>query len=213
MEYLLCAGRYGACVTTLSRFYVNKFKQQLTKNRYTRIRAGLILPAKYQAINNELEPTEYGGIDVCVTFNTQTAMASKIGGSHWMEGEMYDNDITINIKIDPNMFPQEMNAFIADIKDVLRHELEHVGQTNLPGKTCFELHDDIPFYRYLLLRHEIPAFVMGLYTKAKTLRRPLSEVIDDFFAMYIDSFECRQQIDSVHHVWTTYAMQHIHGYR
>jgi hypothetical protein len=78
-----------------------------------------------------------------------------------------------------------------DLKDVIRHELEHLTQdgANLrPGK---KMEDDefirdminadlLPKSDYFKLEKEIDAMLQGLYFKAKKSRKPYLEVIDDY---------------------------------
>jgi hypothetical protein len=78
-----------------------------------------------------------------------------------------------------------------DLKDVIRHELEHLTQdgANLrPGK---KMEDDefirdminadlLPKSDYFKLEKEIDAMLQGLYLKAKKSRKPYLEVIDDY---------------------------------
>ena len=94
--------------------------------------------------------------------------------------------IEICIQYDPSSFPEAFNELIAEIKDSLRHELEHVSQFNL--NKGFDMkninQDDLPFAEYLTLDYEIPAFVQGLYKRAKTKKIPLSKAINDFFDDY-----------------------------
>jgi hypothetical protein len=93
-----------------------------------------------------------------------------------------------------------------DLKDVVRHELEHLTQDgdnvkgvvnnpkrpelNRPGK---QMADDekirdmidadlLPKADYFKLEKEIDAMMQGLYFKAKKSRRPFKDVIDDYLA-------------------------------
>jgi hypothetical protein len=80
-----------------------------------------------------------------------------------------------------------------DIKDVIRHELEHLtqdGDNEKPGKY---IEDDqllrdlidaklLPKAQYFKLEKEIDAMLQGLYFKAKKLKRPYKEIIDDYLA-------------------------------
>jgi len=80
-----------------------------------------------------------------------------------------------------------------DIKDVIRHELEHLtqdGDNEKPGKY---IEDDqlirdlidaklLPKAQYFKLEKEIDAMLQGLYFKAKKLKRPYKKVIDDYLA-------------------------------
>jgi hypothetical protein len=78
-----------------------------------------------------------------------------------------------------------------DLKDVIRHELEHLTQdgANLrPGK---KIEDDefirdminadlLPKSAYFKLAKEVDAMLQGMYLKAKKSKKPFIEVIDDY---------------------------------
>ena len=73
---------------------------------------------------------------------------------------------------------KDFSALLPDLKDAIRHELEHSGQelgTNSVEKT--EVVDQL--LDYYTDQGEIEAFTAGLYKKAKMTKAPLSQVIDD----------------------------------
>jgi len=88
-----------------------------------------------------------------------------------------------------------------DIKDVVRHELEHLTQDGDNVKPGKQMDDDqmlrdlidldlLPKADYFRLPKEIDAMLQGLYLKAKKSKRPYREVIDDYLATQpIDSDE------------------------
>jgi hypothetical protein len=105
-----------------------------------------------------------------------------------------------------------------DLKDVVRHELEHLTQSgdnvvgvvrdpkkpelNRPGK---QMADDkfirdmidadmLPKADYFKLEKEIDAMMQGLYFKAKKSRRPFKDVIDDYLATQPISKEDKEVI-------------------
>ncbi len=88
-----------------------------------------------------------------------------------------------------------------NIKDVIRHELEHLTQDGDNVKPGKQMDDDqmlrdlidldlLPKADYFRLPKEIDAMLQGLYLKAKKSKRPYREVIDDYLATQpIDSDE------------------------
>ena len=105
-----------------------------------------------------------------------------------------------------------------DLKDVVRHELEHLTQSgdnvvgvvhdpkrpelNRPGK---QMADDkfirdmidadlLPKADYFKLEKEIDAMMQGLYFKAKKSKRPFKDVIDDYLATQPISKEEKEEI-------------------
>ena len=60
-----------------------------------------------------------------------------------------------------------------------------------------------------MLHHEIPAFVRGLYKRAKFKKMSLSDAFDDFFEDYIESFNSPQEIEQVKRVWINWAKSNL----
>ena len=78
-----------------------------------------------------------------------------------------------------------------DLKDVIRHELEHLTQDGANVRPGKKIEDDkfirdminadlLPKSDYFKLEKEIDAMLQGLYLKAKKSRKPYLEVIDDY---------------------------------
>ncbi|MCP4254676.1 MAG: hypothetical protein GY775_14995 [Candidatus Scalindua sp.] len=95
-----------------------------------------------------------------------------------------------------------------DIKDVVRHELEHLTQAglNLKGgawnedpklrRPSKQMADDqfmrdlidsdlLPKSKYYKLEKEVDAMLQGLYFKAKKAKLPFKDVIDDYLDMFV----------------------------
>ena len=123
--------------------------------------------------------------------------------------------LSVKFKIPKNPDWQKVSF---DIKDVVRHELEHLTQDGLnvkgvvvdpkdsrldrPGK---QMDDDqfirdmidadmLPKADYFKLKKEIDAMMQGLYYKAKKSRRPFKDVIDDYLATQPISQEEKETI-------------------
>jgi hypothetical protein len=126
------------------------------------------------------------------------------------DAEADDEDIEIRITYNPAVFPDEFNNLNAELKETLRHEIEHVTQFGFDLKNYFEeFEGEIDFYKYLMLHHEIPAFVRGLYKRAKFKKMSLSDAFDDFFEDYIESFNSPQEIEQVKRVWINWAKSNL----
>ena len=104
------------------------------------------------------------------------------------KGEEITPLLSVKFKIPKNPNWQEISF---DIKDVVRHELEHLTQDGLnvvPGK---QMGDDellrqmidmdlLPKADYFKLAKEIDAMLQGLYFKAKKSKQPFGDVINDY---------------------------------
>lgn len=115
-----------------------------------------------------------------------------------------EDSIEIWVEYVKAAFPAAYNDFIAEIKEAIRHEMEHVAQ-QVKGTAPFEAHGTIPFYMYLLLTHEIPAYVQGLRTRARTKKITLEDAIDQYFNEYTDSFDKEEEKDLVKKQWLDWA--------
>ncbi len=126
-----------------------------------------------------------------------------------------EDDIQIEIEYNPEAFQgknPQFNGLNAEIKETVRHELEHVAQYNFPNKESFEKYKGkIPFYKYLTLNHETPAFVKGLNKRAKFKKIPLNDAFEEFFEDFIDQFKSQEEINIVRQTWTDYANQNLPG--
>jgi hypothetical protein len=108
-----------------------------------------------------------------------------------------NNALEIIIKIDPTKEPQVYTKLNAKLQDAVRHEIEHLtqsGKNKVPGKptaTRAKTRDKINIdnnniYKYFLLRDEIPAMVHGMYRQAKTEKRKLDEIFNEYLQYFID---------------------------
>ena len=122
--------------------------------------------------------------------------------------------LSVKFKIPKNPDWQRVSF---DIKDVVRHELEHLTQDGLNVKGGFvsddpklarpskQMADDqlfrdmidmdlLPKADYFKLKKEIDAMLQGLYFKAKKSRRPFKDVIDDYLATQPINKEEKEEI-------------------
>ena len=88
-----------------------------------------------------------------------------------------------------------------DIKDVVRHELEHLTQDGDNVKPSKQMDDDqmlrdlidldlLPKADYFRLEKEVDAMLQGLYFKAKKSKRPFKDVVNT----YLDIFTSQETI-------------------
>ena len=118
------------------------------------------------------------------------------------KGEEVTPLLSVQFKIPKNPDWQRVSF---DIKDVVRHELEHLtqdGYNERPGKYMAEDQlfrdmidmDLLPKADYFKLEKEIDAMLQGLYFKAKKSKRPFNSVIDDYLATQPINAEEKEEI-------------------
>jgi len=126
------------------------------------------------------------------------------------EGEEITPLLSLKFKIPKNPNWQEISF---DIKDVVRHELEHLTQDGLnvvPGK---QMGDDnmvramidmdlLPKSQYYKLEKEVDAMLQGLYFKAKKSKRPFKDVIDDYLNIFVSQETITQEEkENILNIW------------
>jgi len=104
-----------------------------------------------------------------------------------------ENDfIVVNFSIDPELLPKFWEEISMNLKDVVRHEIEHLTQGEgfqlKPGKfmkddefirNMIDL-DLLPKADYFKLEKEIDANLQGMYFRAKKEKRSFRDVIDTY---------------------------------
>lgn len=213
-ESILNEGRYDKFVNQLSRIAFETIKDGFESGRK-------ILDITFTVRPPEDEPdieSDMFEFDFRVVADYTKDVYKVDGGAN--EGIDDDgNEITplliVNFGIPKN---PKWSTVSMDLKDVVRHELEHLTQSgdnvvgvvrdpdnpelNRPGK---QMADDkfirdmidadvLPKSEYFKLEKEIDAMMQGLYFKAKKTRRPFKDVIDDYLATQPISKEDKEVI-------------------
>lgn len=125
-----------------------------------------------------------------------------------IEGGAQFDEMDLTIYYNPLVFPAAFNDFIAEIKETFRHEMEHISQGQ-KGTIKFEERGDKPFYQYLLLPQEVPAFIKGLNKRAQTKKITLGQSFEEYFRDYKDSFKNSNEIDVVRKEWIKWAQKNL----
>jgi len=101
--------------------------------------------------------------------------------------ERKTSDIILNIGLPLQYDNSVFSQLIPELKDALRHELEHSSQ---PTDMLMNIQKEIPEGQvwkslesaetYYTSEAEVKAHAAGIYKKAKTMKQPVDEVLDDF---------------------------------
>lgn len=202
LEDILSEGRYDKFVNQLSRIAFETIKDGFESGKNS-------LDTTFTVRPEEDEPdieSDMFEFDFQVVADYTQDVYKVDGGAN----EGIDDDgieitplLTINFSIPQN---PKWSTVSMDLKDVVRHELEHLTQSgdnvvgivtdpqnpelNRPGK---QMEDDqfirkmidsdvLPKAEYFKLEKEVDAMLQGLYFKAKKSKRPFKDVIDDYLA-------------------------------
>jgi hypothetical protein len=124
-------------------------------------------------------------------------------------------EIELFIEYNSNYFPQSMNDFVAEIKETIEHELEHLEQQNFADMEVYndeDIHrDDEDFnFKYLTSKVEIPAYVRGFIKRAKTKRMSLSDTMEEWATENMKKFkDFSLEWPIVKSIWINYAIENI----
>lgn len=100
--------------------------------------------------------------------------------------------LDIEITYRPKDFPKHMNDLVAEVKETIEHELEHIEQQNFEDMSIiynYDQEDGEDNFKYLTSNQEIPAYVRGLIKRAKTKKISLSDAMDEWFNENQGKFE------------------------
>ena len=102
-------------------------------------------------------------------------------------GSSSDEDINMIIVLSTKLFSsKDYNQLNAEIREFLRHEMEHIGQYHeVPGKKEIYGHESIKSdLDYFTVPYEIDAFLHGLNYKRKFLKTNILDEINDLLRNY-----------------------------
>lgn len=148
------------------------------------------------------------------------------------------NEISIKILLPEVLKLEELSKLIPELKNLLRHELEHYRQTQRGSKinktlgthytapntnsgdryTFGDIYKNVADARaYFLQPIEVEAIVMGLYKQAKTSKVPLMELIASFttkignslYSAGVPRTEAFQTAKEIYDVWKNYAQKRL----
>ena len=107
--------------------------------------------------------------------------------------------IEVQIAVNPKDGESIFSKIQPVLRDLVRHEIEHQTHGNksanlkqsklMRGDTAMRRKirgDEKLYYKYFLLPKEVDANIHGLYSKAKTLKKPYQQVVDDYLDSLVD---------------------------
>ena len=106
--------------------------------------------------------------------------------------------IEVRMQIDPAEYPKVLSEIAMNLRDTLRHEIEHVTQSGWNTIASKYIGSDqalrtkiesgkLPPARYFTLPKEIDAMIQGLYFKAKKSKQPFAQVVDNYLSGWVNN--------------------------
>ena len=180
-ESIISEGRYDKTSNTVSSNIFNHWKNDFKSGKKQSI---LKLTIEDSDVNFDLIAK--------IKFTNEGEELKVDGGLK----ETKDGDyiIVVDFEVDKNILPKMWSEISMNLKDVIRHEIEHITQSDpeiYPSK--FMDSDQLirnlinakmlPKSQYFKLEKEVDANLQGMYFRAKKEKRPFKDVINS----YLDS--------------------------
>jgi hypothetical protein len=111
------------------------------------------------------------------------------------DGGVYEEDdcLEIRFEIDPILLPRYFSKISMNLKDIVRHEIEHLTHHDLSSsfkkskfidgdqETRLKIYSgDLPRFDYFKLSKEVDANLQGMYFRSKKEKRPFRDVIIEY---------------------------------
>jgi hypothetical protein len=185
-------GRYDKITNDISSAIFNHWKQDYEND---------VDSSRY---NQTFETDDLSiDVDANISFTPGLGKLSIDGGADAETGYL-----EVRFEVDPEKLPDFWSEISMNLKDVVRHEIEHLthgeGYNENPGKLMSDDQfirdmidaDMLPKAAYFKLEKEIDANLQGMYLRAKKEKRPFKDVIDDYLdAQNITSEEKEEILD------------------
>ena len=193
----LTEGRYDSISNKVSSMIFEKWKQDYENKQ----KHGL-LTKKFK--NKDVKFNLIADID----FTVKDESLDVDGGLEKIDGV---NTIYVNFKVDKSLIPQIWSEISMNLKDVIRHEIEHITQDSKRKYPSKYMDDDflerdlisaklLPKHTYFKLDKEVDANLQGMYFKAKKQHKPFIDVIN----AYLDTQDITpKQRKEVLNIWRT----------
>ena len=210
-EVIVMEGAYDTITAQVSSEIFKAWKEQFDKDNK---RKKSSFEKSYSLVDKKGRPVVFD-LDADLNFvETEDSLYQPNGDADEGDAETYDEEgnvedpgmdatISLYFQVDPRTLPKEWSTISMDIKDIVRHEIEHLSQAGYNVVPSKELPDDrdlrffiqtlgtMPTSNYYLLDKEVPAMLQGMYYKAKKMKKPFRDVVN----AYLDIFVNNETID------------------
>ena len=211
-EVIVMEGAYDTITAQISSEIFNAWKEQFNKDKK---REKASFSKSYDLLDKKSRPVVFD-LDADLNFvETKDSIYRPDGNADEGEEEQYDDEgnledpglqgsISLYFQVDPRTLPKLWSTISMDVKDIIRHEIEHLSQAGYNVVPAKELPDDrmlrsyiqdlgiMPTSNYYLLDKEVPAMLQGMYYKAKKMKKPFKDVVNS----YLDIFVNNETIDN-----------------
>jgi len=218
LKKLIAEGRYDGLVTKLSKTLLHVIKDSFaSKDDPEGFFGGEKIYFKQgEPVPNIEDPAAFDNIyfeeventDIPVEFYLELKIQwiegyndLHVGGDAYNNTKRHSDElplIEIRFKMDPAEYPKLLSEVAMDLRDTLRHEIEHITQSGwntidskfIPSDQAVRSKIEagaLPPARYFTLPKEIDAMIQGLYLRAKKTRTPFSKVVNDYLDIWVNN--------------------------
>lgn len=192
-------GRYRNVVTTLSGILL----EHIIVEKHKRLDYDIVYFK--HVINTELPLQFYIGLQ------TKYSNDIHVTGDAYNPTEEFSEQIPyIEISVSTNGNKKHRSEIAMQLRNSLRHEIEHLTQSGLNTKPGKYLPDDqkqretATTKEYLLLKKEIPAMLKGLHFQATKQKIPFDVML---YAYLDNSYLYKKDIEEVKSIWINKAKE------
>lgn len=202
----LYANSYNQLVLDISRTYIFEFKKFLKSKKKSFTYTNSIMFFDEVPIKIKVKKTVYDpeGEDYAFDFDSYVDSDSDL------------TKLVINININKDHFPHSLNEFIAELKDSLRHELEHVSQFNNTDKSLYldniknkdelkihEIKTKNKYLKYVIEYEEVFAYLHGFHQRSKTTNVSMNEIIDEWINSRDYEYDTVEEMEIIRTLYIT----------
>ena len=195
----------------------NKIVGQVSKDIFKQLNLYLLANGKEHETSINL--SDYEDHVAGLEFDLELTMKStnkQRPGSYKVDGHAYTEDesvVEIEITVNPADGKKMFSKIQAELRNVIRHELEHLtqrGDNEKAGKwmqfnrKARDIIRDHPeqWYKYYLLPDEIDANLQGLQAQARSSKQPFHKVVNDFLKLLVkDGIVTLENKHKIHDAW------------
>ena len=204
----LMEGRYDTITNKLSKIIFEAFKDIHDRGEDKGKISLTIGPDDEDIISNEFEFDLEATVEFVNDDQYEVDGGANVGFDD--EGEEVTPLLSVRFKIPKN---PKWNTISFDIKDVVRHELEHLTQEGENLKSGKFMKDDqilrnlidmelLSKAEYFKLEKEVDAMLQGMYFKAKKSKTPFEKVLNDYLDIFVDQKSIsKEEKDDVLNIW------------
>jgi hypothetical protein len=178
---VMAEGRYDTITNRVSSTIFNHWKREVEEG------------SKLSSFSEFIESDDLAfDVQATLVLKPGTKKLKVDGGADYSPEGEYDDAIMVTFQIDPAMLPEFWEEISMNLKDVIRHEIEHLTHSDSDNLKSGKYMEDDQYIRdlvklkllknkeYFLLPKEVDANLQGMYLRAKKEKRQFADVVNTY---------------------------------